>query len=314
MQETLRKKTRPGVALALILTFAFAAACATVNPAERAAKSEDIIMAEIKRPRYPIFLVHGIGWRSETKANGLRYWDGVTPLLDALGVPYLVSSQGSYGLIEDNAATLKQDLERWFAAHPETEKVNIVAHSRGGLESRYLISCLGMEDRVASVTLLSVPNRGSPVATRLLKSIKSENNVVALGVNAHGKMQGDPEPQAFLAAKQLTKEYLADFNARVPDSPSVYYQSFSGLISPKYPDLILSMCCAEIEKTEGANDGYVSAKSAEWGTYRGVPLGETRPIVSHQRIAGQYGLDQGGTYDASPFIVWLVSDLAEMGF
>ncbi len=299
---------------ALFLTIALAASCASFNPAERAAAIEGVRMAQTPKPKYPIFLVHGIGWRSETKANGLRYWDGVTPILDALGVRYFVSSQGAYGLIEDNAATLKEDLERWFAAHPETEKINIVAHSRGGLESRYLISCLGMEDRVASLTLLSVPNRGSPVASRLLKSIKSDKNVIALGVDAHGRMQGDPEPRAYLAARQLTEEYLTGFNERVQDSPRVYYQSFSGRISPKYPDIVLSMCCEEIEKTEGENDGYVSAKSARWGEYRGVPLGETRPIVSHQRIAGQYGLDANGTYDASPFIVWLVSDLASRGF
>lgn len=313
MQTRVNAKRYPGLA-ALFLAVALASSCVTFNPAERAAANESIRLDESQKPRYPVFLVHGIGWRSETKLNGLRYWDGVTPILDALGVQYFVSSQGAYGLIEDNAAVLKEDLELWFAAHPETEKVNIVAHSRGGLESRYLVSCLGMDYRVASITLLSVPNRGSPIAERLLESIKSENNVVAMGVDAHGRMQGDPDPQAWLAAQQLTEEYLVAFNERVPDSPRVYYQSFSGRISPKYPDLFLSTCCAEIEKTEGENDGYVSAKSAAWGTYRGIPLGETRPIVSHQRLAGQYGLDPNGPYDASPFIVWLVSDLAKMGF
>ncbi|HNY23102.1 MAG TPA: hypothetical protein PKO22_13230 [Treponemataceae bacterium] len=313
MQTRVKTNLYPRLA-ALFLSLALASSCVTFNPAERAVANDGLRMAESQKPRYPIFLVHGIGWRSETKLNGLRYWDGVTPILDALGVQYCVSSQGAYGLIEDNAATLKEDLERWFAAHPEVEKVNIVAHSRGGLESRYLVSCMGMEDRVASLTLLSVPNRGSPVATRLLRSVKSQNNVVAMGVDAHGRMQGDLDPRSYLAARQLTEEYLAEFNERVPDSPRVYYQSFSGRISPKYPDIVLSMCCAEIEKTEGENDGYVSAKSAAWGTYRGLPLGETRPIVSHQRLAGQYGLDANGTYDASPFIVWLVSDLAKMGF
>ena len=40
------------------------------------------------------------------------------------------------------------------------EKVNIIAHSKGGLDSRYAISILGMDKYTASLTTISTPHRG----------------------------------------------------------------------------------------------------------------------------------------------------------
>jgi len=44
------------------------------------------------------------------------------------------------------------------------QKVNIIAHSQGGLDARYAISKLGLSSSVASLTMLSTPNRGTRVA------------------------------------------------------------------------------------------------------------------------------------------------------
>src|SRR5690606_21994510 len=46
--------------------------------------------------------------------------------------------------------------------------VNLFAHSMGGLDSRFLISSLGYGDRVASLTTLSTPHRGTAVADMAL--------------------------------------------------------------------------------------------------------------------------------------------------
>ena len=40
------------------------------------------------------------------------------------------------------------------------EKVNIIAHSKGGLESRYAISQLGLSPYVASLTTINTPHHG----------------------------------------------------------------------------------------------------------------------------------------------------------
>ena len=49
------------------------------------------------------------------------------------------------------------------------EKVNIIAHSRGGLEARYVIGALGMENAVASLTTMATPHAGSKTMNIALK-------------------------------------------------------------------------------------------------------------------------------------------------
>ena len=41
------------------------------------------------------------------------------------------------------------------------EKVNLIAHSKGGMEARYMIKVLGMNTHVASLTTISTPHHGS---------------------------------------------------------------------------------------------------------------------------------------------------------
>ena len=54
---------------------------------------------------------------------------------------------------------LKEQIRRWTS-----EPVNLIAHSMGGLDARYLISRLGMADQVRSLTTISTPHRGSFMA------------------------------------------------------------------------------------------------------------------------------------------------------
>ncbi len=51
-----------------------------------------------------------------------------------------------------------------------SDKVNIIAHSKGGLDSRYAISCLGAAPYVASLTTINTPHRGCEFADWLLKN------------------------------------------------------------------------------------------------------------------------------------------------
>ena len=43
-------------------------------------------------------------------------------------------------------------------------KVNIIAHSMGGLDARYAIAKLGLADRVASLVTIGTPHLGTPLA------------------------------------------------------------------------------------------------------------------------------------------------------
>jgi triacylglycerol lipase len=44
------------------------------------------------------------------------------------------------------------------------DRVNVIAHSMGGLDARYAISRLGLDARVASLTTIGTPHRGTPIA------------------------------------------------------------------------------------------------------------------------------------------------------
>jgi triacylglycerol lipase len=265
-------------------------------------------------PRYPVFLVHGIGFRSHSAGNGTEYWGGVTPTLDKLGVPWFASDQQAFGLIEENAETLKRDILAWLAIHPGYDKVNIIAHSRGGLEARYLVSRLDMADKVASITMLSTPNRGSTLTNKVYAFIGSERSLAAWGTDAFATLQGDVNPQSYRAGRQLLPESMDEFNQAVPDASGVFYQSYAGRISKSYPNPFLAISCQIIEKAEGENDGMVSVESAKWGLFRGFPMGEDRPIISHHRIAGQNDFDQTPLFDVAPFVASLVADLASRGY
>ena len=51
-----------------------------------------------------------------------------------------------------------------FRAQGDVGPVHILAHSLGGLDSRYMISKLDMAERVLSLTTLGTPHRGTTFA------------------------------------------------------------------------------------------------------------------------------------------------------
>ena len=56
-------------------------------------------------------------------------------------------------------------------AETGAEKVNIIAHSKGGLDSRYAISHLGMDKYVATLTTINTPHYGCKFVDMLLGKI-----------------------------------------------------------------------------------------------------------------------------------------------
>src|SRR5438445_10447863 len=110
-------------------------------------------------------------------------------------------------------------------AAPEP-RVNIVAHSMGGLDARYAISRLGLADRVASLVTIGAPHLGTPLAdaghavfgriTRLLRKL----------VDLTGF--GD-----------LTTEGMVKFNLEVPDAQGVAYASVVGRSGRLRPNPLL---------------------------------------------------------------------------
>lgn len=120
------------------------------------------------RLKYPILLVHGIALPDDMKL--VPYWGAIPDSLRSRGATVFMSNHNAWAEHKVAARILKDRVEQ-IIAQTGAQKVNIIAHSKGGIESRYMISCLDMADKVASLTTISTPHRGSKIADYLFKKL-----------------------------------------------------------------------------------------------------------------------------------------------
>jgi len=260
--------------------------------------------------KYPVVLVHGIGFRDRTFL--INYWGGVPPELEKNGAQVFLGGQDAYGTIANNAEELKRQI---LAVLDKTgcAKVNIIAHSRGGIESRYMISSLGMADKVASLTTIATPHHGSVMSDLIMKQV-SDATALGVVIDFYAKIIGDQNPESFNAGEELTRSYMKKFNEEVPDVPGVYYQSYAGAIDETFPNILWRKMSATIYAYEGKNDGLVSVESAKWGNFRGVMSCDGRARVSHADEIGMVLLTGSFCFDAPAFYRECIHELKGKGY
>ncbi len=148
------------------------------------------------------------------------------------------------------------------------QKVHILAHSMGGLDARWCVSPGNPENlagRVASLSTIATPHRGSPMADLLAGRAR-------FGAGRYPAL--DPYLEAALGIVDLTSEGLRRFNARCPDHPQVRYFSYAGRGRPGRARTcrLLRPCYWVVARREGPdNDGLVSVASARWGEFPEEP-------------------------------------------
>lgn len=254
------------------------------------------------RTRYPILLIHGLNCRDDWL---LPYWGSVRERLEAQGAHVYLSGQDAWGSIPGNARALLLRAEEVLSAEG-TNKLNLVAHSKGGLEARYLISSLGFGGRAASLSTVCTPHRGSRAAAAWLGR-KGVCAVLGPALTAFWRAAGDEAPDFQAALRALTPEAMARFNRENPDSPLVYYQSWGARLDRPGRDL-MDRGQLWLTKADRPTDGLVSPDSAVWGTYRG-----TVECVSHQDMSGTRRRTHAH-FSAVDFYCRMAQELAEMGF
>src|SRR5438876_4768867 len=121
------------------------------------------------RPRHPVVLAHGFLGFDELALGSEKhaYFRGIAARLEQMGATVYTPRVPPAAAI----ATRAERLADLIRALPD-QRVNIVAHSMGGLDARYAISRLGLSDKVASLTTIGTPHLGTPIAdigSRLLK-------------------------------------------------------------------------------------------------------------------------------------------------
>lgn len=262
------------------------------------------------KTKYPLVLVHGIAFRDVTL--GYEYWGEIPGRLREYGAAVYTGKQDAYAPIEVNAEMLKQTVDGILASTGSV-KVNIIAHSRGGLEARYMISRLGMAGSVASLTTVSTPHRGSGMADIVMEKIKDKEAASSV-INLYSRIIGDKNPESLKSGFQLTTEYMEKFNKDVPDATGVYYQSYGSVISSGYPNPVWASLYGVMKKTDGENDGLVSESSCRWGNFRGLVTCDGKPLVTHADIIGMNFITGEDCFDAPAFFVQVVSELKGMGY
>src|SRR5260370_20375758 len=116
----------------------------------------------VPRLRAPIVLAHGLFGFARLGAGqfAVNYFPGIPQALTAGGSRVLVAQVHPTASIASRAAELKQFIDREAPGEP----VHLFGHSMGGLDARYMISRLGMGQRVLSLVTLGTPHRGTTFA------------------------------------------------------------------------------------------------------------------------------------------------------
>lgn len=201
------------------------------------------------RLRYPIVLAHGAFGFDQIRVAGRRhvYFRGVPERLRVMGIEVYRPRVPPIGSVVARAERLSSAVRALSA-----KKVNLIAHSMGGLDARYAICRLGLADRVASLTTIGTPHLGTPLADLGISVLRRFRLLFSALVDVD-------------VFADLTSESLLSFNREIGDAPQVAYASvvargervaMNPLLWPSH--IYLSECA-------GANDGIVPAASQRWG-------------------------------------------------
>lgn len=261
--------------------------------------------------RYPILLVHGVFFRDYRFFN---YWGRIPAELKKNGALVYYGNQHSAASVEYCGRELAQRI-RQIIQETGCGKVNIIAHSKGGLDSRFAISECGAAGYVASLTTVNTPHRGCIFADYLLGKIPDKIcRFVADKYNAALKRFGDDSPDFMEAVQDLTASASVALNERLKDDSRVFYQSVGSKMnyasSGRFP---LNMSYPLVKHFDGECDGLVSVESMKWGSnfiYLNVPNGRG---ISHGDMIDLNRENIAG-FDVREFYVNLVRDLKERGF
>lgn len=224
---------------------------------------------------HPVFLCHGYGAIGSVIKSGPLHDPCMT--IRSHGVPAIAPNIVPYARIETRAENWIR-LIRNFCKDYGYQRVNVVAHSMGGLDMRYALSTLNAAEYVESLTTIATPHHGSSLADLVLKAPESVTEKLSeffdwFGDNMYPKIKSD----ALGSVEQLTCGYATDiFNPDHPNISEISYYSYSAGVGKgtKFSiNPVLKFQNNQIYEREGVNDAFVSVESAKWGTHlETIPL------------------------------------------
>ncbi|MBO5755889.1 MAG: triacylglycerol lipase, partial [Clostridia bacterium] len=271
----------------------------------------DPALATICQTKYPIVLVHGFFFRDSKLFN---YWGRIPNTLKSHGATIHYGKHQSALIVKESARELTYRI-KLIVERSGCEKVNIIAHSKGGLDCRYALSEFGLAPYVASLTTINSPHRGCFFAEKLLSTIPTRiKNSVAKAYNVTYSALGDETPDFLAAAKDLTAESCQKMNEMLKDPEGVYIQSVGSVMShPRKGQFPLNLSYRYVKNYDGDNDGLVGEASFAWGEKYTLLRTDGRRGISHGDVV-DFSRENIRGFDVRKFYTDLVSDLRERGF
>ncbi|MCG8609778.1 MAG: triacylglycerol lipase [Pseudomonadales bacterium] len=237
------------------------------------------------KTKYPIVMAHG--WFGFDELLGVDYWYGIIDKLTDNGATVYVTQQAAM-----NSSLVRGDQllkkVRCILAISGAEKVNLIAHSQGTLDARYVAG--EAPELVASVTSVSGPNHGS-IVSNFANYVDTESTLMDL-ILSTGETFGyfidymtgagyDMDGRAFISVEAGGWMTDSTFNDNYPaglpeeycgegplvDNGIYFYswtgnQDFTNFLDPfSYLDKALSLALANGE----VNDGLVTVCSSHLG-------------------------------------------------
>ncbi|MGN0503399.1 MAG: esterase/lipase family protein [Ruminococcus sp.] len=265
---------------------------------------------EVCRTKYPILLVHGVFFRDFKYFN---YWGRITDELQKNGAKIYFGNHQSALSVDDSAKELTERIKQ-ILKETGCEKVNIIAHSKGGLDCRCAISNYGADKYVASLTTINTPHRGCEFADYLLGVVpKSMQDKIAKAYNAAMRKFGDKNPDFLAAVADLTRKNCENFNETTPNVDGVLYQSVgSKLNKASNGQFPLNFSYHLVKYFNGANDGLVAESSFKWGSEYTFVTTNGKRGISHGDMIDLNRENIDG-FDVREFYVQLAGNLKSRG-
>ena len=267
---------------------------------------------------HPIVLAHGMfGFEHLADLEGLDYYFRLQDELEDRGNDVLVKEVDPFNDSYVRGEQLLAHIEA-FVEDGGHEKVNIIAHSQGGLDARYVAH--HRPDLVASVVTVSSPHGGTPVADIVVELVENQTfrDIVDALVRLVGKPLFDEvgdKTSLFLPLENFSQDGIERFNAEITDQPDVLYASVAGRTAQKLGEVacatehappfieewddvgdpvdpFLSVTETIVSEADDAipNDGLVRVEDAKWGLFLGcVPadhLDEVGQLIGDNPGAG----------------------------
>jgi triacylglycerol lipase len=244
---------------------------------------------QLQSTRYPIVLMHG--FMGTDKYFGLLdYFYQVKTHLTDMGYSVFTPKVQPIANSTQRVLTLKKQIDDIFL-QTGAKKLNLIAHSQGGVDGRLLIAKHKYGSKIASLTTISTPHRGVPIPNLLLPP-----------------------------SQELGESNMKKYNQLYPNDPLVKYFSWAGVscgfldrdCRKKYNDETIDPLLVGTYNTlkamRGPNDGIVTLDSAKWGTF----LGEIP--ADHFDEIGQVADKNNKSFDHKAFYATEAKRLQKLDF